>query len=322
MPRGSYALPYSAVSTHTSLEDALLALHSFDAFEHVTAYNYGAYGHGKVYRCISHKDCARRLRIVETTRDEEEIPVTFELAVAGEHGTQATNRKRLGIDMAVKGEVDGLLATGATPKKCRLSLQSKYADQPAMLAKVPDEGQLKNRLLTLRKHGWRSPEPGTTGTGAGTSTLVSTPARRATRKRRERVESSNESSASDGDTEDAASSTVEDGSSSERHAEITDSDERLDKEKLMEEFAALPGRPVFWSLLKKTRFIQDKSDETVTEWITGQVVGWQATDGQPTKWMVRFTDGEKRGFELEELVDEIASAAQLGLNVTGRPLDC
>ncbi|KAG6959243.1 hypothetical protein JG688_00010163 [Phytophthora aleatoria] len=311
MARGSSAPTYCPVSTHTTLEDAILALHAHDAFEYVTAYNYGAFGNGRVYRCISHEDCERRLRILESTKDEEEIPVTFQLAAAGEHGDQVTNRKRVGIDLSVKGEVDGLLARGVTPKKCLLALQNKYADQPEMLVKVPDEGQVRNRLLTLRKHNRKSP-------GATTTAL-------SLRGRKRRAEW-DESSESEMEVE-VENSAVEESTRSKRHEEIAtvesdiEEEERFDKEKLTKEFAALPGRPVFWSILKKTKYIRDKSEDVVTEWMTGQVIGWQTKGNSSTKWVVRYTDGEIRLLELEELVDEIRSAAKLGLNVTDRPLD-
>ncbi|KAG3088061.1 hypothetical protein PI124_g17820 [Phytophthora idaei] len=280
MVRGSSTPTYCLVSTHTTLEDAILALHAHDAFEYVTAYNYGAFGNGRVYRCISHEDCERRLRILESTKDEEEIPVTFQLAAAGEHGDQVTNRKR-----------------------------NKYADQPEMLVKVPDEGQVRNRLLTLRKHNRKSP-------GATTTAL-------SLRGRKRRAEW-DESSESEMEVENSA---VEESTRSKRHEEIAtvesdiEEEERFDKEKLTKEFAALPGRPVFWSILKKTKYIKDKSEDVVTEWMTGQVIGWQTKGNSSTKWVVRYTDGEIRLLELEELVDEIRSAAKLGLNVTDRPLD-
>ncbi|ETL80974.1 hypothetical protein L917_18593, partial [Phytophthora nicotianae] len=324
MARGSSASTYDPVSTHTTLEEAKLALHALDAFLYVTAYNYGAFGNGRVYRCISHEDCERRARILECSKDEEEIPVTFQLAVAGEHGDQITNRKRVGIDLSVKGEVDDLLARGMTPKKCLVTLQNKYADQPAMLVKIPDQGQVKNRLLTLRKHNWNIP-------GATTTSLP-----RRGRKRRGGWDESSESeyetetSTVDGDTSSKQSeeiATAEDDTSSKQPEEIdtveVDSEEgdQFDKEQLMKEFAALPGRPVLWSITKKTKYIKDKSTDVVTEWTTGQVIGWQTKESCAPKWLVRFTDGEKKLFELEELVDEIREAAQLGLNVTDRPLD-
>ncbi|KAL3674757.1 hypothetical protein V7S43_000689 [Phytophthora oleae] len=310
------ALSYTPVSTHTSLEDALLALHALDSFDHVTAYNYGAFGTGRVYRCISHKPCPRRVRIVQTIKDEDEIPVTFELSEHGEHGTKLTNRKRVGIDVSIKPEADSLLASGMDPEKCRVALQTKYADQPEMLAKVPGAGQLRNRRLTLKKHNWQTFEPGA-DTAADMGETIA-PAPRVTRKRKKRAESSVESSKDDGVL------VIKDDTSIERHAAVIEVERNLEegkrfgKRKLMEEFTALPGRPGFWSILKKTT-IKPKRGGVVTEWITGQVVGWRTSESKPTEWVVRFTDGEKTNFKLEELVDEIRSAVQLGLNVTGKP---
>ncbi|KAG1688761.1 hypothetical protein DVH05_003070 [Phytophthora capsici] len=305
---------YTPVSTHTSLEDALLALHSLDAFDHVTAYNYGAFGTGRVYRCISHKPCGRRLRIIQTVDDEDEIPVTFQLSEHGEHGTKVTNKKRVGIDVSIKPEADSLLFSGMDLEKCRAALQAKYADQPEMLAKVPGEMQLRNRRLTLKKHNWQTFEPGApTATDTG---LGDIPTRRTTRKRYKRSESLDESSKDDEEL------TIKD----ERHAVVVDPElnleegRRFGKRNLMEEFTVLPGRPAFWSILKKT-VIKPKRGEMVTEWITGQVVGWRTSENKPTEWVVRFTDGTKTNFKLEELVDEIRSAVLLGLNVTGKPLD-
>ncbi|TDH68691.1 hypothetical protein CCR75_004335 [Bremia lactucae] len=306
MARGNSATTYLPVSTHTTIDEAKLALHAQDEFEYVTAYNYGAYSNGKVFRCISHEACSRRLRIVEKVKDEAEIPVTFQLAVAGKHGARMTNRKRKGIDLSIKGEVDGLLTKGVSLKKCRLSLQVKYADQPALLSKIPDVHKLKNRLLTLKKNGWEIPK----ATNTMTPNTVGC------------VKSAELDNSSDSETE--LSSLVEDDTHNYHPDE--DSHSRLgievgnefDKNKLMKEFAAVPGRPVFWCIVKRTDFLSNKSDEIVTEWITGQVTGWQARNNEPIKWMVLFTDGEKRPYELEELVSEIREAAQLGLNVTGR----
>ncbi|OWZ06552.1 Multiple inositol polyphosphate phosphatase, partial [Phytophthora megakarya] len=293
----SHAIAFKPVSAHTSYEDAKLALHSYDAFVYVSAYNYGSSGRGTVYRCDSHKACTLRLRILETTRDEAEIPVIFQLAVAGEHGTQVINKdkKRKGIDLCIKGEVDALLAAGVNVKTCLRTLQQRYQDQPDMLAKVPDKSKLTNRLATLTKLGWKMPEAGLNSDADVIQPLVR-PARRKRQKRYETVDESSEGLNSGSEYEEETR----------RHDAVeVEEEEQFDKDKMMQEFTALPGRPIWWSIFKKTRYIEDKSEDIVTQWITGQVIGWKTGVDTPTKWMVRFTDGEKRDFELEELVNEI-----------------
>ncbi|CEG37959.1 uncharacterized protein PHALS_06004 [Plasmopara halstedii] len=300
------ALPYSPVSTHTTLEDAKLALHAFDAFDYITAYNYGTFRNASVYRCISHKACDRRLRIVEKVNDEDEIPVTFQLAVHGEHGSQVTNRKRIGIDLLVKGEVDELLARGMSLKKCRLALQRKYADEPEMLAKIPDENRLRNRRITLRKKGWKNSK----------AVLPSMTMCERLVKAAEWDESS--------DSAPEVNSSMEDDTSEEQQIEVakgnpcTEQDEQFDKKRLMEEFTAHPGRPVFWNILKRTTFLECENNDVMTEWITGQVIGWQTKKNAPTKWIVRYSDGVKQPFQLEQLIDEMNAAARVGLDVRGR----
>ncbi|GMF09336.1 unnamed protein product [Phytophthora lilii] len=296
---------YEHVSTHASLDEAVVALHSIDASDYVVAYNYGSVSVGKVYRCVSHENCPRRLRIVEVHDEDEEIPVTYHLQLSEDHGTQATNKRRAGITLALRGEVDALLVEGTDPKKCRAILQSRYERHPVMRAKIPNEKQLLNRRMTLLRRGDAFP----------------------LRRGRKRVRPSRSvATPSNVDAEESSSSTVEDFDDH-RQEEVSvgkldaEEEERFDKVKLMEEFAALPGRPVFWSILKKIRFIDEKSGSIVTEWITGQVVGWTTNNGSPTAWVVKFSDGEKRSLGREELADEIRAAAKMGLNVTGRPRD-
>ena len=112
------------------------------------------------------------------------------------------------------------------------------------------------------------------------------------------------------DAEDATSSTGEPVGG--------DKPGRFDKAKLMTDVAAFPGRPVLWNVLKKTRSVDDESEEIVTEWTTGRVVKWQTRENAPTKWVVHYTDGEKRAFALEELVDEIEASITQGLDVMNR----
>ncbi|CAH0515481.1 unnamed protein product [Peronospora belbahrii] len=312
MPR--YTVAYRHVSTYLSLKEAMVGLHSYDAFRYVTAYNYGPTSNGKVYRCISHERCKRRLRVIEVNKEDSEIPVTFQLAVAGMHGTQISNRKRVGIDRSVKAEVDGLLARGFEPKKCRLTLEEKYAKQPAILVKLPSESQMRNRLLTLKKYGKRildaAPDTDLTWRTVSPQNLLVA-----------EEDTCEDAKSSDSEWVDEDSNpTAEVCKSREKYKSVNETD-RYDKKKLMEEFTALPGRPVLWRILKKTGYTNDNDDTMVTEWITGQVVGWQTSETLPTKWVVRFTDGEKRRVELEELVDQIRASAQQGLNVTGRSLD-
>ncbi|KAL4099422.1 hypothetical protein PRIC1_007227 [Phytophthora ramorum] len=303
MPRRtSPALSFNHVSAHTSMEDATLALHSLDASLYQIAYNYGATGNGKVYRCVSHCDCPRRLRIVRASKKEDAKTATlYNLETTGDHGTKISNKKRKGIDLSVKGDVDALLAGGSSAKKCRLALQEKYADQPTILAKIPDENMLKNRLTTLRRN-----EKSVLQTSAAQS------GRRSSRGRKEAE--SDEEEQLDNKEE------VEGDGEQEEEEEEEEEEDQFDKTKLMDELATLPGRAVFWSILKRRMVVDEKTNSIVTEWITGQVVGWVTSDNAPTKWTVRFSDGEKRRFELKELVDEIRASVDLGLNVTGRPL--
>jgi hypothetical protein len=284
------------------MEEAIMAVHAVDSSAYVTAYNYGAFGNARVFRCISHVDCARRLRVMEVQDDEEEIPVTFHLESAGQHGTQPTNRKRVGIDLALKAEVDGLLTAGMEPKKCRLTLKKRYESEPAMLAKLPNESQVKNRLMTLKKNG------------------EATSVRRARGRPRKQQDAAMLESDEDSDSD--TSFIVEDDRSDQQEVQLDAADaQRFDKKKLVDEFTALPGRPVFWSILKKTRYMKANEDEVTTEWMTGHVIGWQTAENVPTKWLVKFSDGEKRLLELEELVTEIRAAVLMGLNVTGRPIE-
>ncbi|CAH0484820.1 unnamed protein product [Peronospora farinosa] len=312
MPR--YTVAYRHISTYLSLKEAMIGLHSYDRFRYVIAYNYGPTSNGKVFRCISHERCGRRLRVIEIDKEEAEIPVTFQLAGAGRHGTEISNRKKVGIDWSVKVEVDGLLTGGFRPKKCFINLKEKYAGQPAMLAKLPSESQIKNRLLTLRKHKRRvlEADPPTDSiwpTAASLDSLV------AEEEALEEVNSSESEWVNDD-----RNSTIEVCHSREKQENVKETD-RYDKEKLMTEFTALPGRPVLWRMLKTTEYTNEKSGTMMTEWITGQVIGWQTSESSPTKWVVQFTDGEKQSVELEELVDQIRASAQQGLNVTGQSLE-
>ncbi|CAI5743499.1 unnamed protein product [Hyaloperonospora brassicae] len=309
MPRS--VVTYRHLSTFLTFEDATAALHTYDAFHYIMAYNYGPSVNGKVYRCISHESCGRRLRVAECNNEEAEIPVTFQLAVAGVHGTRASTRRRVGIDMSLKAEVDAFLTQGMQPKTCRLVLEKKYAKRPKMLAKLPNEAQVRNRLLTLRRHKQQRVEGA--GTTDSTSSTASSPLPALVDDSLQLQEDSESEWVDDGahlDAEDATSSTGEPGGG--------DKPERFDKAKLMRDFAALPGRPVLWNVLKKTRYVDDESEEVVTEWTTGRVVKWQTRENAPTKWVVHYTDGEKRAFALEELVDEIEASIKQGLDVMNR----
>ncbi|GMF35302.1 unnamed protein product [Phytophthora fragariaefolia] len=300
---------YKHVSTHASVEDALVAVHSYDGCQYVVAYNYGPLGNGKVFRCVSHEHCPVRIRMVELRDEDEEIPVTYRLGVIGGHGNQVTNKKRLGVDLAVRGEVDALLTAGTKAKQCRQLLLNKYRNQPFMLEKVPNEKQLHNRRLTLVKNGH----------------IEKSKAKRSRTR-------SPQSDVSEGEADYHSSTSMFEDEESEYHeprlaVRRRQDDSELDveragvfdKTKLMHEFATLPGRPVLWNVLKSVKYIDDKSGMVVTQWLTGQVTGWETREHTPIKWVVRFTDDEKRQMELEELVDVIGVSMELGLNVTGRP---
>ncbi|KAE9335602.1 hypothetical protein PF008_g13409 [Phytophthora fragariae] len=315
---------YTHVSTHASMEEVLIAMHSYDAFQYVIAYNYGKMGNGKVFSCISHQNCPIRLRIVEVHDDEEDIPVTYRLEVSGAHGTLETNKRRMGIDMALKPEVDALLVAGTPARECRRILMEKYQDEPMMLAKVPDKRKFHNRRVTLIKNGEMTSSR-RRGKRARTPSVESV---HSEGEEEEQGEEENEEGRGENDQQSFTAMFTGDeiheleeqrDAVVEGDAEYEDDD--FDKAKLMEEFAAFPARPVFWSVLKKFRYIDDKNGSMVTQWLTGQVIGWETSEHNPVKWMVRFTDGEKRQLELEELVDMIRASVELGLNVTGRPLD-
>ncbi|CAI5744233.1 unnamed protein product [Peronospora destructor] len=302
---------YCPISTYLSLKEAMIGLHSYDTFRYVIAYNYGPTSYGKVFRCISYERCGRRLRVIEINKDEAEIPVTFQLAVAGRHGTKVFTRKNVGIDRSVK--VDGLLTREFRPKKCLNKLKEKYAGQPAMLAKLPSESQIKNRLLTLRKHKRRVLEADLPTDSIGSKSLPNSLG--AEEEAFEEVNSFESEW-----VDDDRNATIEVCHNREKQENDKKTD-RYDKEKLMKNFVVLPGRPVLWRILKMTKYTNEKNGTMVTEWITGQVVGWQTSEISPTKWVVQFTDGEKRRIELEELVDQIRASALQGLNVMGRSLD-
>ncbi|EGZ30196.1 hypothetical protein PHYSODRAFT_323615 [Phytophthora sojae] len=283
---------YEHVSSHASVEEVHIAVHSYDMFQYVVSYNYGNLGVGKVFRCVSHEQCPIRLRMVQVRDEEEEIPVSYRLEVSRVHGTTLAKKKPVGIVLCLKAEVDALLKTGSTTKTCQEILIKKYEGQPEMLAKIPDEEQLSNRRVTLVKNG------------------VVAKTGRWKRARTPSVESeiSEERMGRDNEVEEKVQH--DDG----------EADDHFDKTKLMKEFAAFPARPVLWNVLK-VRYIDDKNGSMVTQWLTGQVIGWETGEHKPAKWMVRFTDGEKGRLELEELVTMIRMSVRLGLNVTGRPLD-
>uniref|UniRef100_M4BXZ8 Uncharacterized protein n=1 Tax=Hyaloperonospora arabidopsidis (strain Emoy2) TaxID=559515 RepID=M4BXZ8_HYAAE len=311
MPRNACA--YRHISTFLTFEDATAAVHSYDSFRYITAYNYGPKVNGKVYRCISHESCGRRLRVAEMYKDDAEIPVTFQLAVAGLHGTRVSNQRRVGIDRSVKAEVDGLLTQGVQPTKCCLILGEKYAKRPKVLAKLPNEGQVRNRLMTLRKN----KQQGLDGAVATdfTSSTVSSPPPVVVEQPLTLLEDSGSEWVDEDDHMD-----LDDTTSSKHELEDRGKLCDFDKEKLMRDLTAFPGRPVFWNILKKTRYVDDKSEDIVTEWTTGQVIKWKTSENAPTKWVVQYIDGEKRDFVLEALVDEVRASAQQGLNVMNRPL--
>ncbi|KAG6580393.1 putative multiple inositol polyphosphate phosphatase [Phytophthora cinnamomi] len=317
--------PYTYISTHASLDEVHLAVHSYDTFQYVVAYNYGSLGNGKVFRCVSHQNCPLRLRMLEVHDEEEEIPVTYRLEVSGTHGTLITNKRRVGIDLALKAEVDALLTAGNHATKCQEILTKKYAGQAPMLAKIPDEKQLHNRRLTLVKNG-EIPKSKTRGKRARTRSVEPEPSEEEEQEEEEEEEEEEEVVV---DNQRSFTSMLVGG---ENHRDVeeeqnddvevdAEGEDHFDKAKLMNEFAAFPARPVFWSVLKKFKYIDEKNGAVVTQWLTGQVIGWETSEHKPVKWVVRFTDGEKRRLELEELVDLIRASVELGLNVTGRPLD-
>ncbi|ETO70064.1 hypothetical protein F444_13423, partial [Phytophthora nicotianae P1976] len=119
---------FEHAAAFNSLRAAKAGFDSFDSSMYKFSFNYGKKGHGQcVYKCVSHKDCGKRLRL------RKDGDVEFKIQHAGQHGVDEV--------------ADMLLGRG--PKKYRKILQERNA--------VPDATQPKNLKAHLKSslaNGW------------------------------------------------------------------------------------------------------------------------------------------------------------------------
>ncbi|ETL88119.1 hypothetical protein L917_12779, partial [Phytophthora nicotianae] len=137
---------FEHAAAFNSLRAAKAGFDSFDSSMYKFSFNYGKKGHGQcVYKCVSHKDCGKRLRL------RKDGDVEFKIQHAGQHGVDGTNakkKKKRSIHGAFKLEVADMLL-GRGPKKYRKILQERNA--------VPDATQPKNLKAHLKSslaNGW------------------------------------------------------------------------------------------------------------------------------------------------------------------------
>ncbi|OWZ20094.1 hypothetical protein PHMEG_0005542, partial [Phytophthora megakarya] len=74
----------------------------------------------------------------------------FDLEHRGNHSEQISSRKRKGIHLTFKVEVDTAVLSGGTQAKVKLRLEAKYQDQE-LLTYMPSELQIKNRKSHLTR---------------------------------------------------------------------------------------------------------------------------------------------------------------------------
>jgi hypothetical protein len=139
---------FDYLSKHGSVHEALAAMQHRDGQSYSFLYNQGSDSDTRIYRCVSHNDCPKFIRLV-CSIDDRGIS-SFALEESGTHGDVPGKRKR-GIAPVLLAEADATLSGGAGPRECYLLLEARHANNPFMLALLPTEAQLKNRKAQLQK---------------------------------------------------------------------------------------------------------------------------------------------------------------------------